>query len=163
MTTTHTKKLLTFSLFALSIAVGLLLWVLIVLIFFQNWLLSAEVCGVKDEPRFVCGNYAMDKMNGFDSTVEKGRDLFQANCLPCHSTGTDIVVGPGLKGIQGRRDSIWIARFVRNSQKVIASGDKYAIDLFEKYNKVQKPTFNFSDEEIWAILRYIRFANAQLR
>ena len=157
------EKQLAFSLLAMSLAMGLLLCVMLGLFFFQDWFLPAHGCGVKNETTLVCGNYAIDKMNGFDSIVGKGRELFEANCISCHSTKTDVVLGPGLKGIEERRDSIWIARFIKNSQAVIKSGDKYAIDLFEKYNKMQMTNFDFTDAEVWAILRYIRFANATIR
>jgi mono/diheme cytochrome c family protein len=31
--------------------------------------------------------------------VTDGRQIFQARCSPCHSTGTDQEVGPGLAGL----------------------------------------------------------------
>ena len=46
--------------------------------------------------------------------------------------------------------------FVRNSQKVIQSGDEYAVALYDEYGKTQMTSFDFSDEEILSILSYIK-------
>lgn len=147
---------------ALLLAVVLVLWLLVVLIFFQSWFLPTEFATV-DEPRFGCGTFNKEsKIVITDTLTLVGQTLFEANCISCHSAYTDEVVGPGLKGIEERRDSVWIARFVQNSTKVIESGDKYAVELFEKYNKAQMTTFNFTDAEVWAILRYIRFVNTPM-
>jgi cytochrome c2 len=140
----------------LLLILGLMLWVINMLLFFQHSFLPTS-CGVRDEPVAVCGTSRIyGRQVALDSSASIGHALFEANCISCHSLGSDVVVGPGLKDIQERRDSIWIASFIRNSQKVIQSGDKYAADLFEKYNKAIMTSFNFTDAEIWAILRYIR-------
>lgn len=34
--------------------------------------------------------------------VNKGKQIFDQTCSSCHSTGTDLKVGPGLKGITSR-------------------------------------------------------------
>lgn len=148
---------------ALLFASLLLIWVIIILVFFQNWLSPATGCAVVDKPSLICGTFAIkNRVALTDSIALAGKGLFEANCIACHSTTSDIVVGPGLKGLEERRDSVWIARFVQNSTKVIESGDKYAVELFEKYNKSQMTTFNFTDAEVWAILRYIRLTNTPL-
>lgn len=47
-------------------------------------------------------------------------------------------------------------RVVKNSQKVIDSGDEYAVALYEEYNNVAMTPFDFSDEEILSIIAYIK-------
>lgn len=47
----------------------------------------------------------------------------------------EALVGPGLKGISERRPIEWIVSWVHNPQAMIASGDKYANDLYNKFNK----------------------------
>jgi hypothetical protein len=140
----------------LLLILGLMLWVITMLLFFQHSFLPIS-CGVRDEPMALCGTSRIHgRQAPLDSIASIGKTLFEANCISCHSMGSDVVVGPGLKNIQERRDSIWLASFIRNSQKVIQSGDKYAVDLFEEYNKAIMTSFDFTDAEIWAILRYIR-------
>lgn len=65
------------------------------------------------------------------------------------------VVGPALAGITKRRPMTWILPWVKNSSKVVASGDDYAVALFNKFNKQQMPSFALSDKEIAAIVAYI--------
>ncbi len=90
-----------------------------------------------------------------EEAITQGRQLFNGNCKVCHAIN-EVVVGPALAGIHERRPVEWIHAFVKNSQKVIQSGDTYAVNLFNQYNKTQMPPFNFSDEEINSILAYIK-------
>lgn len=88
--------------------------------------------------------------------VAKGRELFDLNCKSCHAASDEIVIGPGLKGISQRRDLDWITKWVQNSGNVIKSGDKYAIEVFNKYNKIQMTNFEkLSDEDVKAIVAYV--------
>ncbi len=87
--------------------------------------------------------------------IAQGEQIFNQNCRACHAVDRDLV-GPALAGVHDRRDMDWIKAFVRNSQAVIASGDQYAVDLFEKYNRTVMTSFNLSDEDIEAVVAYIR-------
>ena len=71
------------------------------------------------------------------------------------------VVGPALKDVHKRRDVAWITAFVRNSQKVIKSGDEYAVKLYNEYNKTQMTSFDFEDEEILSIIAYLKAESAK--
>ncbi len=97
-----------------------------------------------------------DGGGGDDAAVAAGKALYDANCISCHSPGGEVVVGPGLKGILERRTIDWLIPWVKNSQAVIASGDKYAVDLFNKYNKAVMTSFAFSDAEIKSIFAYVK-------
>jgi cytochrome c2 len=89
-----------------------------------------------------------------------GQELFANNCASCHNITDEVAVGPGLKGITTRRPVEWIVTWVNNPQKVIASGDKYAVDLFNKFNKTQMTAFpNLKEEDVKAILAYIDSGN----
>jgi cytochrome c551/c552 len=89
--------------------------------------------------------------------AKQGETIFNNNgCNACHSAGADVLVGPGLKGITQRRDEKWLVDWIHNSQKLIASGDKYAVDLYNKYNKTPMPSYeSLPAEEIKLILTYI--------
>jgi mono/diheme cytochrome c family protein len=89
-----------------------------------------------------------------------GETLFKTNCLSCHNTNGVVSVGPGLKGIEERRDAAWIKKWVNNPAAVIASGDKYANDLYVKYNKLNMTAFpSFGDAEVKNILAYVKKSN----
>lgn len=85
-----------------------------------------------------------------------GKALFQSNCASCHNPLKDAT-GPALKGVDSRVPSKeWLHKWVHNSASVIASGDKYANDLYTKWNKTAMTAFpNLSEEEIDAIVTYV--------
>jgi mono/diheme cytochrome c family protein len=90
------------------------------------------------------------------AVIDQGASLFKQNCVTCHAIH-DVVVGPALKDVHKRRPLPWIVDFVHNSSKVIASGDQYAVDLYNKYNKTQMTSFpNLSEAEIVSIVEYIK-------
>ena len=89
----------------------------------------------------------------------EGEQIFKNNCSTCHAVTDEVVVGPGLKGISERRPIEWIVTWVHNPQAVIASGDKYAVDLYNKYNKAQMTAYpGYSAAQITSVISYI---NAQ--
>ncbi|MBO9632567.1 MAG: c-type cytochrome [Chitinophagaceae bacterium] len=90
-------------------------------------------------------------------TAQDGQKLFQDNCATCHSVVKDLT-GPALKGVEERvKDKKLLHAWIRNNQAVLASGDKYFNDLFQKWGKTPMNVFPaMSDEEIDAILKYVR-------
>ena len=91
--------------------------------------------------------------------VKVGKDLFKANCAQCHNKNMkDDLTGPALGGVQARwagREKV-LHNWIRNSQSVIASGDPYAVALYNKYNKtLMNPFPQLKDDEIESILAYI--------
>jgi len=65
------------------------------------------------------------------------------------------MVGPGLEGITKRQSRAQIKAWITNSQELIASGDPYAVKVYEEHNKIPMPSFVFTDEEIDALIFYI--------
>jgi mono/diheme cytochrome c family protein len=86
----------------------------------------------------------------------KGEKIFKANCAACHSIGDNKVVGPGLKGISDKREREWLGKWIINSADLIASGDADANAIFDEYNKVPMPPQSVSEEDVDAILAYIK-------
>lgn len=89
--------------------------------------------------------------------IGEGESLFNGNCKTCHKVHEKLV-GPALADVYNRAPSIdWIVNFINNSSKVIASGDEYAVALYEEYNKTQMTAFpSFSRDQIMSILAYIK-------
>ena len=97
----------------------------------------------------------------FAQDLQKGEDLFKANCTSCHRLGDEKkarLIGPGLNAeIFEEFSEDWLINWIRNSSAVIESGDDQAIALFEEYNQSVMTSFsNFSDEDIKNILGYIK-------
>jgi cytochrome c551/c552 len=85
-----------------------------------------------------------------------GQAIFKANCASCHNPLKDAT-GPALQGADTRVPSKeWLYKWVKNSAGVIASGDKYANDLYNKWGKTAMTGFsNLSNEEIDAVFTYV--------
>ena len=96
-------------------------------------------------------NFAVELVNAQD-----GEALFKANCSACHKPNAEKLVGPGLKDVQKRRPEDWLLKWIKNSQAVVASGDAYAVKIFEEFNKTPMPAQSLSDAEIKAVLKYIK-------
>lgn len=95
------------------------------------------------------------------SFAQDGKALFTANCASCHAINKKLT-GPALAGVEDR----WPSRealydWVHNPSKVIQGGDKYAVDLFNAYNKTQMTAFpQLSTKDIDAILDYVKASPA---
>jgi mono/diheme cytochrome c family protein len=91
------------------------------------------------------------------AVISAGEALFKANCKSCHKV-KEKLVGPALAGIEGRAPSIqWVKDWVRNSAKVVASGDEYGNKIYSEYNKSQMTAFtSMTDEQIMSILAYVK-------
>lgn len=91
-----------------------------------------------------------------EAIIAKGEQLFSEwACNTCHKVDQKLV-GPALAGVYDRRSIDWIYAFVQNSQKVIASGDAQAVALYNEYNQLQMPAHDLSNEDILAIMAYVR-------
>ena len=98
-----------------------------------------------------------DELPTSEEAIANGEKLFKNNCAVCHQVQNKMV-GPALKNVYERRDVPWLLGFIKNSQKVIQSGDEYAVNLYNEYGKAVMPSFDyFSDDEIKNILGYIKY------
>ncbi len=89
------------------------------------------------------------------AAIAAGDALFKNNCAQCHAVN-DKVIGPALAGITKRRPVSWLIPWVKNSSKVVASGDEYAVKLFNDNGKQQMPAFSqLSDKEIKSIIAWV--------
>ncbi|WP_245328344.1 c-type cytochrome [Hymenobacter aquaticus] len=91
---------------------------------------------------------------GDAAAISAGAALFTQNCAQCHAIN-DVVVGPALRDITKRRPVSWLIPWIKNSSKVVASGDEYAVKIFNQYQKQQMPSFQLSDAEITSIISYV--------
>jgi mono/diheme cytochrome c family protein len=89
--------------------------------------------------------------------IADGESLFNANCKTCHRVHQKLV-GPALANVYDRAPSIdWIKAFIKNSAAVIASGDEYAVNLYNEYNKTQMTAFTgLKDDQLMNLLAYIK-------
>lgn len=96
-----------------------------------------------------------------------GKNVFNVNCKSCHMMNRNLT-GPALDGAFTRVQEFygysdeettnWLLGWIRNSQAVIATGDEYANNIYNEWNKVQMNSFvSLSDDELLAVIDYIRY------
>lgn len=97
---------------------------------------------------------------GQDGDPKNGEKLFKANCTACHALDKQVV-GPALKGVVARLEKDqglgkdWFYKWIKDNKALRASGDKYANEVFEKFNKTEMQQFpNLTDKDIDDILAY---------
>ena len=95
-----------------------------------------------------------------EASISAGEKIFKANCTVCHAVN-EKVIGPALRDVHKRRNLAWIQAFVQNSQKVIQSGDEYAVNLYNEYNKTEMTAFDFEDAEVATIVAYLKAESAK--
>ncbi|WP_207533842.1 cytochrome c3 family protein [Desertivirga arenae] len=84
-----------------------------------------------------------------------GAALFKQKCTSCHALDRQVV-GPALKGINGKHSKEWLHKWIKNSQALVASGDAEAVKVFNEYNKtVMTPFPELSDADVDNILAYV--------
>ncbi len=91
--------------------------------------------------------------------VVKGKQLFNQNCAACHALDRKMT-GPAMANVEARLaeaglDKEWIYSWIKNSPGMIASGDSYAIKIYNEYNQAAMTPFpTLSNEDIDNILAY---------
>lgn len=92
--------------------------------------------------------------------AKNGEKLFKQDCAACHALDKQLV-GPAIGGIvdklksEQNLDTDWLHKWIKDNKALRASGDKYANEIFEKFNKVEMLAFpNLTDQEIDDILEY---------
>lgn len=91
------------------------------------------------------------------SLADKGKGVFDANCIACHMIGKRFV-GPDLTGVTARRNPAWIMNMILNPEKMVKE-DQLAKDLFMEFNGAPMSNQNISQEDARAILEYLRTTN----
>lgn len=98
---------------------------------------------------------------GGDPTA--GKQLFNQNCAACHALDRNMT-GPMLRNVETRLseeqglDREWLYKWIRNSAGLIASGDSYANQVYNEWNKVAMTAFPLlSDTDINNILAYTAY------
>lgn len=99
----------------------------------------------------------------FSFGQKTGEQVFKGTCFACHTIGKGKLIGPDLINVQNERPEAWLIKFIRSSQSVINSGDKYADSLFQAYNKVIMPDqLDLTDEDIRNVISYIKEQSAKM-
>ena len=91
-----------------------------------------------------------------DALVEKGKEVYKANCTACHKIGKRVV-GPALGGVTERRTPEWIMNMIMNPEEMVEK-DPTAKALLAEY-LAPMANQNITEEEARAILEFLRTKN----
>jgi mono/diheme cytochrome c family protein len=84
-----------------------------------------------------------------------GLEVFTANCISCHAMNAPGT-GPALAGVHTRHSDDWLLKWIKNNEKLVASGDKDAIAT-SKISAASMNVFeNLSDDQIKSVITYFK-------
>lgn len=89
-----------------------------------------------------------------------GKLAFESKCLACHSVGGGRKLGPDVAGVTKRRSQAWLARWLKEPEKMLQT-DPDAKAMLREYNNLPMPNQSLSDTEIKQYLRYFQWIDAQ--
>ncbi|SEE10239.1 Cytochrome c [Tenacibaculum sp. MAR_2010_89] len=89
-----------------------------------------------------------------EARQKEGKKLFKSLCASCHKLDKKLI-GPGLGGVEERRENDWLKAWIKDNAALRASGDKDAIAIFEEYKGSNMTAFpQLTDKNIDDILYY---------
>jgi nitrite reductase (NO-forming) len=95
-----------------------------------------------------------------DPDTVAGKLAFESKCLACHSIGQGKKLGPDLLGVTKHRSDAWLARWLKEPEKMLET-DPDAKKMLKEYNNIPMPNQNLSDAEIRQYLKYFHWIDAQ--
>ncbi|WP_342622589.1 SCO family protein [Pseudomonas alkylphenolica] len=97
-----------------------------------------------------------------------GEQIYRTRCSSCHTLGdTEHAgmrsIGPDLLGVTRQRDPVWLTRWIKEPDVMLAEKDPLAMLLYEQYNRLAMPNLRLGDVEISALLTYLEEETERLQ
>jgi protein SCO1 len=102
----------------------------------------------------VARSAAPGNADGAPLRLDVGQYLFAKECAACHTIGRGDKIGPDLKHVTHRRDRDWLARYIREPDKMRAAGDATAVALAARYKAVM-PNLGVGDLDLAALTDFL--------
>jgi protein SCO1/2 len=102
------------------------------------------------------GRLAGYEQAGNFKAISNGELLFRTRCASCHTHGGGDRLGPDLKGVTATRPHTWLARWLKEPNKMIAEKDPVALELMSRYRNLPMPNLGLSDEDANALIQYMQ-------
>ncbi|ANP47985.1 SCO family protein [Candidatus Viadribacter manganicus] len=108
-------------------------------------------------------NYATAPVNprlsysaaGQVADTSQGAYLFRTRCRSCHTLGEGDRLGPDLAGVTRSRPHAWLARWIREPDRVLAERDATALALLSRYRNVPMPNLGLNEAEVNQLIEYL--------
>lgn len=91
----------------------------------------------------------------------RGAYLFRTRCQSCHSIGEGDSLGPDLTGVVASRPAAWLARWIREPDKMIAERDPTALAIMSRYRDLPMPNLGLGEEETKDVIAFMREADSK--
>ncbi|MDB5883879.1 MAG: hypothetical protein JWR74_50 [Polaromonas sp.] len=128
-----------------------------------QWMRNSAV----DNPRFLAAT--MGNFFGWKDAVvptasyaqarsmdtSRAQFTFESRCASCHTVGGGDRIGPDLGQVATRRNPAWLARYLKEPDKVRAEGDPTARLLSSRYPQVRMPNLRLGDEDVAVLMAYL--------
>jgi nitrite reductase (NO-forming) len=95
-----------------------------------------------------------------DPDAVAGKLAFESKCLACHTVGEGRKLGPDVAGVTKRRDQAWLARWLKEPEKMLQT-DATAKAMLKEYNNIPMPNQSLTDAEVRQYLKYFQWIDAQ--
>lgn len=127
-----------------------------------QWMRNSAV----DNPRFLAatmaGFFGWQGVVPTDSYAQarpldigRAQFTFESRCASCHTIGAGDRIGPDLGQVTTRRNPAWIARYLKEPDKLRAEGDPTAMQLSARYPQVRMPNLRLGDEDVAVLISYL--------
>ena len=127
-----------------------------------QWMRNSAV----DNPRFLAATMA--NFFGWQGVVRtdsyaqarpldigRAQFTFESRCASCHTVGGGERLGPDLMQVTARRNPAWLARYLKEPDKLRAEGDPTALQLYARYPQVRMPNLRLGDEDVAVLISYL--------
>jgi cytochrome c2 len=87
-------------------------------------------------------------------SADRGKDIFNDKCTPCHTICRGKSVGPDLVDVTERRPHEWLMNFISNPEEMFKQNDSIATTLLKQY-QVPMPNLRLSQQQVLDVFAYI--------
>lgn len=93
--------------------------------------------------------------NAVAVATDDGAQLFRTRCASCHAIGDGDGLGPDLLMVSSRRSPEWLARFIREPDKMLAEKDPVATPMVVKFRNLPMPNLQLSQTNAAELVAFI--------
>lgn len=95
-----------------------------------------------------------------DPDAVAGKLAFESKCMACHAVGEGKKLGPDVAGVTKRRTRAWLARWLKEPEKMLET-DTDAKAMLREYDNLPMPNQSLSDAEVRQYLKYFEWIDSQ--
>lgn len=89
-----------------------------------------------------------------DSPAGQGRQIFEAQCIACHTIGRGTLVGPDLQGVTERRTGSWLKVHIQSPSLHRQENDPVALALVEQF-RIPMPDLGLTGQQAEAVIGFL--------